>query len=221
MIKEDFLTIPDAPEYEINSQLICRNKKTGQQLTLQVISKRRTYYSLRPKGQKHTLKRSPKSLRAQAVDAVTDSTFEPIPSLNNRYEINITGIVRNAQTKIRLKPKRNTVEIHTSKDGYFRRSIADLLWEVHGKIIKRRFRPVPCAVENAHKKFFFPNMVAAAKFLAPKIYLTAGAIEQHLNRRESEIYGWKITYLDDDLNHCDWALRDVKTPRLIGIEKER
>ena len=35
-MRENFLTIPDAPRYEINSDLICRVKATGQILTLQI-----------------------------------------------------------------------------------------------------------------------------------------------------------------------------------------
>lgn len=29
-MKDDFLTIPDAPNYEINSEFVCRNKNTGE-----------------------------------------------------------------------------------------------------------------------------------------------------------------------------------------------
>ena len=194
---ENFLTIPDAPNYEINSQLVCRNRKTKKLLTLQTDYKNFKHYSLRVTGSKVCIKRSPRTLRNQAVDAANPQvSFEPIPSLDYRYEINERGKVRNAQSKqiLKTKSRGKCVNLHLGERKFICRCVADLLWEVHGRIPKRRFRPCPCSAENDTGKFFFPNMKACARFLAPKLFFSVGWIAARLNRREPIIDGWKITY---------------------------
>lgn len=211
-MKDDWLTIPDAPNYEINSQLVCRNKKTKKILSLYVRPHRWAYYSLRRPGQ-CTLKRSPKSLRAQAVVANQVDTFEPIPSLGGKYEVNITGKVRNANTKRICKPRNHSVIVrHNGK--YSSVAVADYLWEVHGKIIKRKL-PCPCSAENNYGKHFFTNMKACARFLAPKLHYCVETIALWLTNRKENICGWKITYLDADPHYNDYALANVTTPKEV------
>ena len=191
MIKEDFLTIPDAPDYEINSELVVRNKATGHVLK-PIIKNGNAYYRLTLGGVKF---RTAKTFRRQAAEAVTNSTFEPIPSTGNHYEINVTGIIRNALTKKKLKPYNKSVRFFVGHNQCIYASINSLLWEVFGRIPKKKTK-ISCTVENAHGKHFFPHMVAAAKFLAPKIYLTVGTLKNYFYQRRTEIYGWKITYFD-------------------------
>lgn len=194
---ENFLPIPDAPNYEINSELICRNRKTKKVLTLQTDYKNFKYYSLRVTGSRVCIQRSPKTLRAQAVEAAKPKiSFEPIPSTDGRYEINERGVVRNAQSKKILKSHDNCVWLRVGEKCVVR-CVADLLWEVHGQIIKRRYRPQPCTAENAQGKFFFSNMKACARFLTPKVFFSVSCIEQRLCRRVPAIGEWKITYLAD------------------------
>ena len=212
-MRNDFLPIPDAPNYEINSQLICRNRKTKRKLKLFVVPNRHSYYSMRPPGWKHTLKRSPQHLRAQAVNATHNHTYEPIPSLDYRYEIDERGNVRNTATKHVIAPKDNgkCVAVRDSNRKYICVCIADLLWEVHGRIIKRRFRPCPCSAENNHGKHFFQNMAECARFLAPKVFLGVKTLKGYLGKRKSTIGEWKITYINERLDDVKWNSRSFGT----------
>lgn len=195
-MRNDFLTIPGT-NYEINSQLICRNKKTGYVLKKHRDKNGSPYYSIRKVNQK-IFCRSPKFFR-RAAKAAADvhSTFVPIYSLDNKYEINRAGVVRNVATKLVLKTKANgkCVSIQLSAHKYISRAIADLLWEAHGKIIERRFRPCPCFAESNSGKKFFDNLTQCAHFLAPKVFLAVRTIKNYLCRRNIFIGEWKITYL--------------------------
>ena len=214
-MKDDWLTIPDAPNYEINSQLICRNKKSGYILKPQKDKHGNPYYSTRTIDKKIYC-RSPKLLYRCAKAASVKEKYIPIPSLNNRYEINSSGSVRNVRTKQILKKcgEGKCVKVRPTCNGKsITICVADLLWEVHGIIKKRKFRPVPVSCENENGKFFFDNLRDCARFLAPKIYLSWRSIANgYLNKRKGEFHGWKITYLNDDINHNDYALANAKTP---------
>lgn len=211
-MKDDWLTIPDAPNYEINSQLICRNKKSGYVLKTQVNYNGAVQYALYVSKGKHVM-RSPRTLRAQAVSATVKQSYMPIPSTGGKYEINSKGTVRNSKTKIIIRPIDNSISFCFG-NRKVRRTVADLLWEVHG-IIKKKSRssnPIPVAAENQHGKYFFRSLKRCSQFLESKVHYSRYTIIYHLSRREENIYGWKITYLDDDINHNDFALADAKTP---------
>ena len=207
-MRDNFLTIPDAPNYEINSQLICRNKFTKQILTLQHYDGK-SYYSLRPHGRKHTLKGNPKTLRRQAVAATQNDYFEPIPSLDYRYEIDRRGRVRNVHSKQIMVVRNGSVHTHL-KGKYIVRAIKDLLWEVHGKILERRFKPIPVTIENDFGLWNFDNIKACARFLAEKFFYTTSHISHKLYKRPSEIFGYKVTYRDNDFYFSDHALKGVQ-----------
>ena len=201
-MRDNFLTIPDAPNYEINSQLICRNKKTGH--ILKVFD---ACYRLYLNGKK-MIKRSPKTLRQQAVDAVANSSFEPIPSLDYRYEIDRRGRVRNVHFKRIVAVKNGSVK------GLFKgkctsRAIKDLLWEAHGKILERRFKPVPVTIENDFGLWNFDSIKTCAQFLAEKFFYSSSWIRSKFRDRPSEIFGYKVTYRDNDFYFSDHALKGV------------
>ena len=201
-MKNDWLTIPDAPNYEINSQLICRNRRTKKLLGINIDYKNFKYYSLRVSWRTGTVKRSPKTFRAQAEAAAVKGTFKPILSLGGRYEINKHGVVRNANTKRILKRKGHgkCVEVHIGRKKFQSFCVTDLLWEVHGQIIKRRYRPQPCFIENAHGKIFFPHLRACARYLAPKISYAVLTVANWLCKRREQIAEWKISYPPKDLS---------------------
>ena len=199
-MREDFLPIPAAPNYEINSQLICRNRKTGYILKKILGKHDSPYYGVRDADGK-AFCRSPKFLRRHAVAAANDhSTYVPIPSFNYRYEINRVGHVRNVKTKQMIKPKANgkCICVQMGKGNNICRAVADLLWEVHGQIIKRRFQPCPCSAENSCGKYFFKTLKDCARFLAPKIFYTVAYLANKLNKRSPTIGEWKITYLEQN-----------------------
>ena len=197
-MRENFLPIPDAPNYEINSKLVCRNIMTKHLLKLQTPKNKAPYYSLRVTGKKTCIKRSPKLLRRQAVAAASPHTFEPIPSTGGKYEINIRGVVRNAKSKqiLKTKSKGACVSLQLDAKKSISRSIKDLLWEVHGIIKPRRFRPRPCSARHSDYGYFtFDNMKDCARFLAPKVFLVVRSIYSHLIKHEQNVFGWSIKYL--------------------------
>lgn len=226
-VRENFLPIPDTPNYEINSQLIMRNRKTKQILSLFSDYKNFKYYSLRVSWRSGTVKRSPKTFRRQAVAATKKETFAPIPSLGGRYEINKQGVVRNTATKKNLKRKGHgkCVEVHAGQRIFIMRCVADLLWEVHGIIPKRRYRPQPCSIENAQGKISFPNLRACARFLAQKMYYAVHTVERWLCARLERIADWKISYPPREVYEVDWnasalttiAKRQAKLDKEVGL----
>ena len=227
-VRENFLPIPDAPNYEINSQLIMRNRKTKQILSLCSDYKKFKHYSLHVSWRSGTVKRSPKTFRSQAVAAAKEETFEPIPSTGGRYEINKQGIVRNSSTKHILKPTGRGGKVCPLSIGerkYSPRCIADLLWEVFGIIPKRRFSPQPCSIENTQGKIFFPSLCACARFLAQKMYYAVHTVENWLNARRERIADWKISYPPREVYEVDWnvtslaalAKRQAKLDKEVGL----
>ena len=206
-MRENFLTIPDAPRYEINSDLICRVKATGQILTLQNDNKNFRHYSLRSTDKRWCIKRSPETLRRQAVEAAKpQKQFQPIPSTDGKYEISIKGVVRNAHSKQILKRKGHGKCVNLWLDGRkaIVRCVADLLWEVHGIIVKRRFCPVPVSAENKHGKFFFSDMKSCARFLAGKIPYSFSKIYRLIFTRKPAVGEWTITYFDQHPADVKW-----------------
>ena len=207
-MRNDFLIIPDAPNYEINSELICRHKPSGKILKLHKKINGSLYYDLY--GAKR-FNRSPKYLRRIAVAAAENSTFAPIPSINYRYEINRDGTVRNSKTKCivnTLKGKK-TIAFLTTDGKLIRRHIDELLWEVHGRPLKHTKQPCPCQAVNFNQTFSFPSLRACAKFLAGKLFYCVSYIAHKLCKRPPAIGDWKIIYLDYPLNNVNWDSREL------------
>lgn len=200
-MKNLWLTIPDAPNYQINSKLVVRNKLTGKILTPRPIKRKNgvaaTYYL---HGYGVYICRTAESLLRQAKAA--QGTFEPIPSLGGRYEINAKGVVRNARTKKVLKvdhTRHHQASFYGEDGRKFARAIADLLWEVHGIIKPRGLKPAPVLIDNGHQKFFFESKHAAAKFLAPKLHCKWETIAYYMHHlRKPKIGDWNVTYLTSE-----------------------
>lgn len=207
-------TIPDAPNYEINSKLVCRNKKTGKVLSKcdnQYGGKR---YCLRVAGQKFCITRSPECFFAQARAATLRDSFEPIPSLDYRYEIGITGKVRNAKSKLPVKNSKGSVFVfHKGKVKVV--SVNSLLWEVHGIIKSTRMRR-PCTAEKTGSRKFFESMKACARFIAERVNRSVSTVYGLIFSRKAEVYGWHITFLDKDPRYSPLALADVKGTGMRG-----
>lgn len=226
-MKDDFLPIPDAPDYEINSELICRNSKTDHIMT-PFLKKRNQnlYYSLFSQSNHvgRDIVRTAKTLRAQAVAAVTDSTFEPIPSLDGRYEVNNRGIIRNAKTKRIIKRDKDGFLHVLTKDGRIGVHPNTYLWEVHGSYRKPKRQKVKCSAENEWGKHFFDSLSACARFLASKVFLSFEAVKYYyLVHRKPEIYGWKITYYEEDPSADNWNRQALgfEALRMQKLDKER
>lgn len=188
-IKENFLPIPDAPNYEVNSQFLVRNKKTGRIL------------KINHKGKVHFFDGGKefcflaKTLHRQAVAAVKGGNWVPVPSLGNRYEINIHGKLRNAKTKKLLKMWKGCYVVK-SGGKTITISKAKLLWETHGVVPQRNpSAPLPVVAECNGQKMYFKTFSALAKFLAPKIFYCVGTLKTYLHKRIKTLAGWTFTYI--------------------------
>lgn len=117
-------------------------------------------------------------------------TFEPIPSLNNLYEINRRGVVRNAKTKRELQP---FIVFANPKTA---RTIASLLWEVHGiKPKGQNTRPISVScTDQKGKTYNFDSCKECARFLAPKTHFPIKTLEDYMTKRKTEIGEWEIGY---------------------------
>lgn len=200
-MKNDWLTIPDAPQYEINSDLVVRNKLTGKTLTpIRLKRKNGVTLTYTLHGYGVYLYRTGQSLRRQAQ--AVQGSFAPIPSLDGRYEINAQGVVRNTRTKkvIKVDHKRHHQAYLKDENGRnFARAIADMLWEVHGIIKPRGPKPAPVVIDNGHQRFYFESKQAAAKFLAPKLHYKWETIAHYMHHfRKPKIGDWNVTYLTSE-----------------------
>ncbi len=117
-------------------------------------------------------------------------TYSPIPSLNNLYEINQRGIVRNTSTKRILQPFISFAKPKTS------RTVASLLWEVHGiKPKGQNSRPISVICKNnSGEKYYFKSLRSCAEFLSPKTKYSVKTLEEYLSKRKKEIGEWKFIY---------------------------
>jgi len=199
-MRDNFLTIPDAPNYEINSQLIVRNKITGYILKPYTRSSGKSYYQLAQNTVTgKAINRQPESLLNQARIALMTSTFATLLSPFDSYEVDPKGRCRNRRTKklLRCRNGNRYTLFNTFTHKPHSRSVNDLVWEAHGK--KRKgFRPIPVWAENPSGKFFFPNCAACARFLLDKLHYSLHTLSDYLWRRKPSIADWKFSYVDDD-----------------------
>ncbi len=192
---ENFLTIPAAPNYEINSRLVVRNKKTGRILTP---SKNLTV-CVRVDGKTRTFLL--KTIREQALAAVETVKFYPIPSTGNKYEMNRNGKVRNAKTKRVLKTTDGGNVVHLAYGGKgYAISITMLKWEVFGITPSKSAQtPKPLSVSKGNRRFFFDTKAACARFLAAELTYSTAGILYYLSANKNWIHGWTVKYFDEPL----------------------
>lgn len=196
-MKEDFLTIPDAPNYEINSELICRNKKTRKLLKGCTLPRKNIYFRLNS-----LICRSATTLRAQAEAYISNEQWFPVPSLNNKYEISQNGKLRNSKSKRILSPNERSYDVWIDHKQVT--VTADkIFFEIFGtcRFLNRK-RYFPCIVHVGEDKFFFPHFNEAAAFIAEKRFYTQDTVRRLLTKRCPAIYDFKISYFDEEaVNH--------------------
>lgn len=204
-----WLPIPDAPKYEINAQLQCRNKKTGRLLKQTYRKGSRynpntvCYYLTGKNGQ--DIFRSAETLRRQAIAAVTPNKFLPVPSLQKLYEVNRQGICRSVRL---LKPLKYLNGRYAFIIGgkAISRSKADLVFEVFGETLKGSRLQLPVVLSKGNKCLHFNNKKEAAKFLAPIVFLAFNTVHSYLAKYKSDIYGWRVTYTNRDYDNYKQTL---------------
>ena len=120
--------------------------------------------------------------------------FLPIPSLNNLYEINPQGVVRNAKTKHAIQPM-VSVKVGGQCVG---RSVNTLLWEVYGKRRKDAYaKSIPVSVEKNGEKYFFQSYAECARFFKKVEHYELTTTKKYLGQRRENIFGWQIKYFDE------------------------
>ena len=139
--------------------------------------------------------------------------YLPIPSLNNKYEIDERGNARNAKTLQRLKPLRRT------KGGLryrfcfagerVERTIAQLLFEVHGITPPHSNFQNPVAVTIAKDgvRKTFPSLNSASKFIADKTFYAWYGVRNFLTARRNLVYGWQCLYHEPEQRKFQKYLR--------------
>lgn len=197
--KTDWLTIPDAPNYEINGFFKVRNKKTGRILSKKKrVGKQNVVTTLFANGKQ--VKRDVKTFYRQAVLSALEDKFEwhrLQPPLTN-YEINGFGAVRNARTKRAVKPIRirGGVYYHLSvNDKTVHCNPNELLAEILGTPVIYKKNAVPVVLRKDKCSWYFKSIEKAAVFLSGKVYYCVDTIRKLLGKRQSEIYGYSVTYL--------------------------
>lgn len=190
-----FYPIPSLDgRYEIDEKGVVRNARTKR---IKSVGKGTSYHFWFNKSD-HWICHD--ALMAEVFDKLDD--FLPIPSLDNKYEINNRGTVRNAKTKKRLKPfalhkcKMVSLFFEEKRKHY---SVNQLLWEVFGKVPKRTNKPaITVYLSKDGRNLYFPSIYKASIFLAENLFLTADAMDKRLRKRQSEIHGWKIFYREPE-----------------------
>ena len=129
--------------------------------------------------------------------------FLPIPSLNYKYEINSQGRARNTKTKKFLKPLKREKGGRRYRFCFegkkVERTIAQLLFEVHGKTPPHALLPaIPVTVVKDGDRKFFKSFTSAAKFLEVKTNYAWHGIRNFMVKRCENIYGWQIMYHDQE-----------------------
>lgn len=194
-MKKNFLPIPDAPKYEVNSQFIVRNIKTKHVIKPDKFG----WVHLYNTGIKRAMTYSAECARRKAVAAANTKTkWYTIPSAPN-YEMTKRGVVRHKVTKNTPKLyERNRYELSLSKHGQrVKRSISSLKHEVFGIVPTTKQTRRPCTIERNGKILHFDTMRAAAKFLVQENSYSLSYFANHFSRRDKIICGWAVTYLFD------------------------
>lgn len=195
--KADFLTIPEAPNYEINGYLKVRNKTTGNILKGERRPNRNVVMVLltTPNGK---IKRSTNVLYREAIDTLSTTIWRPINSLGKKYELSPGGDVRNRKTKKLLKPINHDGETYYMLHGdgkYFNKSRRSLLNEVYLHDIPRKRPPIKVQISKDSKSYHFETIKDCARFLAERIFYTVPYIEAKLHCRPPTFLGWSLKYL--------------------------
>ena len=194
-MRDDFLTIPNFPKYEINSKFQVRNKTTGIILTNHR-KKHASYVTLY--SEKGHTDRNVTRLRKLAVEAtfIKEEYWLPVPSLNGRYELSKYGNLRNSRTlnhcKKYLRCNQFYFQVLTDK-GNIWVSLRSLLWEVYGEEYTPQNVRIPVTLKKDYMRAYFDTKRAAAKFLSNKTRYSFGWIIQRLLCDGAVIDGWKVT----------------------------
>ena len=195
-MKNNFLPIPGFLNYEINSELVVRDKTSGRILKTYCYEAGYSFVYLYKGDSRFT--RNPKKLRKIAVsaDRWANSEFFPVPSLGGKYEINRLGVLRISKSKYPVDclegQKSFTIYLNGKKSTIARNT---LLNEVFGTQLG--FRRVQLFLSKGNRRYHFDTAADAARFLAPIVNLVPRTIVVYFRRRLTIIHGWRVNYVND------------------------
>ena len=216
-MKNDFLTIPDAPNYEINSELFVRNKKTGHILKscLPKRNKKPTVTIVKDDGK--ILTRTLENLRLSAELEILE--WVKVPSLNDLYEFSSKGHLRRIADKRLIKFSNHGQQYYcygVQLDGKnIIKTLGSLFWECHGIFPKRTYKIIPVTIRKDGCNRYFPSLKKCAEFLSKFVNYSTVWLRELLRRRKTEIFGWQVEY------HEPKDLRKVKTPYMRTTNRNR
>ena len=231
-MKDDFLTIPNAPDYEINSELICRDKKTGHILKPIYPKKLHIFlYTVCFSDGRRLQCSAPKlrRLAEAAADVRNICNWQPVPSLNNLYECDKNGRLRNAKTKRLIKPNKwFCYDVGLGeKRAHKKVSRSSLLWEVFGVPLHKRYTgEKPVIVSKGNQRFWFGSKAEAAEFLSKKILFVASTVRAWLAQCRHDIEGWHINYICEDTSppastYDKWKIVGKREQPILATKKHR
>ncbi len=128
--------------------------------------------------------------------------YLPIPSVDYRYEISKGGKIRNALTKKLITNRElrgKSVCVCFRVNGTrVRKTLAGLIWEVHGIEPKRKFPAAKTVyVSKDGDNRCFTSYRQCVLFLMTRIPRGKTWLFRRLQQRQAEICGWKIFYRDE------------------------
>ena len=120
-----------------------------------------------------------------------NENFLPIPSLNNLYEINPRGEVRNAKTKHVIQPM-----VHVKINGQcVGRSINAFLWEVYGTRRKDAYaKEIPVSVEKNGEKYYFQSYSECARFFKKVEHYELPTMKKYLGQLIAGVFPKKMKF---------------------------
>ncbi|MBQ7705369.1 MAG: hypothetical protein IJT73_08100 [Selenomonadaceae bacterium] len=149
-----------------------------------------------------SISRTTENFYRYALDAFLsgspDAGWATCNFLENKYEANLSGEVRNAKTKKFITPKKHNDCIYFNLTLNGKRtsvSVGKILYEVFGTPYRKGNRPVNVMIRKDGLSYKFESMVQAAKFLQGKIFYSQRQLLRFMNERKKDICGWQVEYL--------------------------
>lgn len=195
---EDFHTIPNFPNYEINRLGVVRNKTNGYNLKVRRNGNCRDT-TLYKDGRPHDISVE-KLLRLVFRKGISTGKTAPIPGFPD-YVISCAGVVWSNLSHKKLVQVNGSVSLVNPRTKQRRKfAVNNLLFLVFGKI-RSKFLPTPVTLCRKGRQIYFETKTQAARWLAETCYYSAATMADYLGDRRPVICGWQVNYFDDEKLH--------------------
>lgn len=198
--KSMFLTVPCAPNYEINGFYKVRNKKTGKmKKNSKPTHTNSPCVNLYYNGK--MISRTAENFYRYALDAYLSASpnagWATCNFLENAYEATNIGEVRNAKTKKILTPQMRGQGVFYNLTLNGKRasvSVGKILYEVFGTPYRKSQSPVSVMLQKDGLSYRFDSIAQAAKFLQDKVFYSQHCLKRFMTARQKDICGWQVDY---------------------------